>query len=251
MLLHFTSTQRCQDIAAVQHSVPSPVGLHIVVLSLSYLVVNFAPKYQRILYTSSNLLIIFATRACRPRYRMMSAMDPHKSHTIPSLSVASVWLCITLLISKAHCSNDTSPFWVESPLNVLNFGILPSTCEVTLGHKILHWGSEIGIGNCMFAPSTDMISSFPTYCKCSPTIICSGVATLHPVCRLWPNHISMYGDVWHNFSIFSPSAKTNKVFLLSSLWITIGSMVVHSHTNPTTMSGLVNAGDNGCPLSNS
>ena len=134
------------------------------------------------------------------------------------------------------------PFWVGSPLNVLNFGILPTTCEATLAQEIWCCGSDTGLGNCVSVPSTDRFSSLPTLYNPSPTTIFSGVATSHPVCTLWPNHISMDHNVWHYFSIFSPSAKTNNVFLLSSLWMTIGCTVVCSYTNYTYMSGFVNAG---------
>ena len=135
-------------------------------------------------YTSSNLFTISVTRACEPRYATRSAAAVHKDHAIPSLSVASVCLCITLLTSKTHYLNNASPFWVESPLNVLNFDILPTTCEATLGQEILCCGSGICLDNCMLAPSTDTLSSLPTQCNCSPTIICSGVVTLHPVFTL-------------------------------------------------------------------
>ena len=118
-----------------------------------------------------------------------------------------------------YCSNKTSPFWVESPLNVLNFGILPTIWEVTLWQEILHYGSGIGLGNCVFVPSTN---------------------TLSHTC-----------NVLYNLSISWPSPKTNKVFLLSSLCTTIGSMVVYSYINPAMMSGFVNAEDNACPISNS
>ena len=135
-------------------------------------------------YAISNLLIISATRACRPRYQMRSAVAPCKDCTILSHNVTSVWLCITLLSSNAHCSNETSSFWVESPLNVLSFGILPTTCEATLEQEILCCGSDIGLGNYMLMPSTDTLSSLPTCHNHSPSIICSGVATLHLVCTL-------------------------------------------------------------------
>ena len=113
-------------------------------------------------YISSNLFIISATRACGPRYRTRSAAALHKDHTIPSLNVTSVWLCITILTSIGHCSNETSPFWVEPPLNVLHFGILPATCVATLGQEILHCGSGISLGNCILVPSTDTLSSLHT-----------------------------------------------------------------------------------------
>ena len=86
-------------------------------------------------HRSSNLFSISATRACRPRYQTRSATALCKDHTICSLNVAYVWLCITLFISKAHCSNETSPFWVGSLLNVLNFDILPTTWEATMARK--------------------------------------------------------------------------------------------------------------------
>ena len=156
-------------------------------------------KAAEVPYTSSNLFIISATRACRPRYQMRSSMAPCKYHTIPSFNITSVWLCITLLTSKAHCSNRTCPFWVEFPLNVLDFGILPTTCEATLEQKILCCVSNIGLGNCMLAPSTDTLSSLSAQYNHSPAIICSGVATLHPVFTLWPNHISMDHNFLHTF----------------------------------------------------
>ena len=140
----------------------------------------------------------------------------------PYYSLPKCHLCVTLYITlpltlKAHFPNETSPFWVESSLNVLNFGILPTTCEAILGQGILCCGSDISLGKCMLMPSTDTLSSLSTQCIHSPAIICSGVATLHHVFTLQPNHISMDHNVLHIFSIFSPSAKTNKVFLSSSL----------------------------------
>ena len=146
--------------------------------------------------TSSNLLIISATRACRPGYQRRSAAAPFKDHAIPSLSLTSVWLCITLLTSKAYCSNENFPIWVESPLNVLNFGILPTTCEATLGQDIFYTGSGSGLGNCVLVPSTNTLTSLPTWHNHVLAIISLGVATLHPV---WTNHISIKHNVLHIF----------------------------------------------------
>ena len=153
----------------------------------------------------------------------------------------------------AHFKNPLRlpPSGVDSPLNVLNFGILPTTWEATLGQEISHCGSGIDLGDFVFVPSTNTPSSLSTQCNQSPNVICSGVATLHAVFTLWPNHISMDHKVLHNFLISSPSIKTNKVFFSSSLCTTIGSMVVCSYTNQVMMSGFINAGDNACPLSNS
>ena len=64
--------------------------------------------------------------------------------------------------------------------------------------------------------SPNTFSSLPAHCSPSPSIICSGVVMSHPVCTLQPNHISMDHNILHNFSIFAPSAKTNKVFYLIS-----------------------------------
>ena len=109
-------------------------------------------------YTSLNLFIISATGACGPRYQTRSAGLLHKDCTIPSLNVTSVWLWITLFTSKAQYSKETSLFWMVSLLNVLNFGILPTTWEATLGQEILHCGSGICLCNCMFVPSTNVLS---------------------------------------------------------------------------------------------
>ena len=94
-------------------------------------------------YTSCNLLIISETRAYRPKFQTRSVMAPHKDHTIPSLSAAS---------SKIHYSNKASPFWVGSLLKALNYGILPTTCEVTLGQEFSHCGTDIGLDNCTLTP---------------------------------------------------------------------------------------------------
>ena len=74
-----------------------------------------------------------------------------------------------------------SLFWVESPLNMLNFGILPTSWEATLEQEILHCGYGICLCNCMFGYSSDMISSLPAQCNLSPINTCSGVATSHPI----------------------------------------------------------------------
>ena len=129
------------------------------VTSPSYLVLTykkFASKWQRMPICHIEVPIYWffsATGICGPRYQMRSAMASCKDCTIPSLNVTSVWFCITLLTSKAHSSNETSPFWVESSLNVLNFGILPTACEATLREEIMHCGSDVGQGNYIFAPS--------------------------------------------------------------------------------------------------
>ena len=70
---------------------------------------------------------------------------------------------------------------------MLNFGILPTICDATLGQEISCCGSGIGLGNAVLVPSTNTLSSLPTQCNCSPTIMCSGVATLHPVFMLPDN----------------------------------------------------------------
>ena len=162
-------------------------------------------------YMSSNLFIISDTGACAPRYQTGSGAALCKDHTIPSLNVTSVWLCITFFTSKANCSNETSPFWVESPPNVLSFSILLTNWEITLGQEIVHCGSDICLGDCMSVPSTNTISSLPTPQNQSPIDTCSGVATLHPIVTLWPNHISMDNNVLHASGCFS-------FFLISSGW---------------------------------
>ena len=198
-------------------------------------------------YTSSNLFIISATGSCRPSQLWF--------HVRICYCLPQCCLCVTLHHTPNFKSPlfkwDFPPFWEESPLNVLNFGILPTTWEATLGQKISHCGSSIGLGNCMFVPSTNTFSSLSTQCNWSPIIICSGDATLHPVFTLQPHHISLDCSVLHNFPISSPFQKTNKVFLPSSLCTTIGSSVVSSYTNPAMMSWFINAGDNAFPLSNS
>ena len=71
------------------------MGLHKASLSATYFVVHTNILHQNAkechnAYTSSNLLIISATRACRPRYQTQSTTALHKDSTIPSLNVASV-----------------------------------------------------------------------------------------------------------------------------------------------------------------
>ena len=200
-------------------------------------------------HTSSNLLIISAIRASRPRYWTRSVVALCKDHTIPSHNVASVWLCITLLTSKAYCSSETSLFWVGFSLIVLNFGILPTTCEATLGQEISCCGSDISLSDHLLVPSTDIFSSLPNWCNPSATIICSSIAMSHPVCTLWPNQwwIAMFDIAFQYYHLLQRLTK----FLSSSLWMTIGSTVVCSHTSTTTISEFVNAGDNGCLLRNS
>ena len=190
-------------------------------------------------YTSSNSFIISATRACGPRYPVRSAVALHKDYTIPILNVPSVWLCITLLALKTHCSNETCPFWLKSPLNVLNFGILPTTCEATLGQEISCYGSGIGLGNCMLVPSIDTLSSLPTQCNHSPIVICLGGTTSHPVFTLRPNHISMNCNVLLNFFNIFTFCNDWQSIPLFQLWTTIGSMVVGSYTSPAIMSGFI------------
>ena len=58
--------------------------------------------------------------------------------------------CITLFTSNTHCSYETSPFWVESPLNMLNFVILPTNWEATQGQEILCCGPGICLYKCVF-----------------------------------------------------------------------------------------------------
>ena len=163
-------------------------------------------------HTSSNLLIISDTRTCRPRYWTRSAVAPNKNCTIPSCNVTSVWLCITLFTSKTHCSNETSPFWVGLPLKLLIFGILPTTCEVTLGQEFQHCGTDIGLTNCILMPSPKTFSFLSTYHGPFPNTTHSSVAASHPVCTLWLNHMWIDHNFWHNFWIFSPSAKLAKCF---------------------------------------
>ena len=170
-------------------------------------------KDATVLCTGYNLFIISATRACAPRYWTRSAAAPCKDYTIPFLNVTFVWLCITLLISKAHCSNETSPIWVESPLNVLYFGILFTTWEATLGYEISHCGSGIGLGNWIFAPSTDTPSSLPTQHNQSTIIICSGVATSHPVFTLDPKISQWIAKSYIILQYLYLCIKTNKVFV--------------------------------------
>ena len=135
-------------------------------------------------YNGSRLLIIFETRACGPKYQTRSAAAPHKDHTISSLSVTSVWLCITLLTSKIHCSNETSPYWVGSPLKALNFGILPTTCGVTLQQEFSHHGTDVVLNICTWTPSFRTFSSLSARQSPTPNIICCSVAISHPVCTL-------------------------------------------------------------------
>ena len=88
--------------------------------------------------------------------------------------------CITFLTSKANCSNETSPFWVGSPLNVVIFGILPTTCKATLRQEISCCGSNISRGNCVLVPSTNTLSSLPT--QCNPSLPLSSA-------QVWQHHI--------------------------------------------------------------
>ena len=113
-------------------------------------------------YMNSNVFTISDMGVCRPRYQARSAAAPHEDHTIPSLNVTTLVLCIAPYTSKAHCSNETSLFWVEFPLNVMNFGVLPTTWEATLGLEILWCGFGFWLGNCAFVSSTDTLSSLPT-----------------------------------------------------------------------------------------
>ena len=91
-------------------------------------------------------------------------LDP----TIPSLIVTSVWLLITPVTSNVHCSNQTSSFWVESLLNMLNFDVFPTAWEASMEQAISCGGSESCLCNCMFTLSTDIISSLPTQLNRSP-----------------------------------------------------------------------------------
>ena len=159
--------------------------------------------------------------------------------------------CITLFSSKVHCSNKTSPYWEASPLNVLNFGILPTTWEATVGQEISHCGSGICLGNCVFAPSTNMLSSLPTQCNQSPIVTCLGVATSHPIFTLQSNHILMDCNVLQNFSMSSPSTNSNKVFFLSRFCTTIWSKVICSYSCQVMISEFVNVCYNACPFSSS
>ena len=149
--------------------------------------------------------------ACGPRYQpgqpwfciktilfhpSMSPLSDFPSHSSLQRSIAQMRL----------------PFWVEPLLNVMNFGNLPTTWEVTLGQEILHCGSGICLGNCVSAPSTDMTSSLPTQHNQSPIKPCSDVATSHPIFTLEPDNISMDHNVLH---IFSMSSFSNKVFFSS------------------------------------
>ena len=158
-----------------------------------------------------------------------------------------MWLCITLLTSKAHYSSETSPFLVESPLNVLDFGILSTTWEATLGQEILHSGYSIGLGICTFAPSTDRLSSLPTCHNWSPNITCSGVATWHLVFTLQPKHISMYCIIFQYLHLPQRLRK----FSFHEVCTMIGSMVVYLYTNPARVSGFINPGEKAYPLRNS
>ena len=160
-----------------------------------------------------------------------------------------MWICITLSAWKAHCSNEISPFWVESPLNMVTFGILPTNWEATLGQKISHCCSWIGLCNCMFVPSLTFLLS--------P----SGII-VHPSTSAWVlqwhiqyltvTQLHLNGSQFITyFPLSSLSRKTYKAFFSSSFCITMGSKVVHSLTSPTMISVFVNAGDNAWPLSNS
>ena len=166
-------------------------------------------------YSSSNLLIISETRACRPKYQTSSAAALHilcKDHTIPSLNVTSVWLCITPFTLKIDCSSETSPFLVGSPLKALNFSILPHYLWGYTGVGILtlwhwHWSQYL----CTYT-FPRAFSSLSIHYSPSPNIICFGVAMSHPVCTLWLNHISIDHNCLHDSPIFSPSAKLRKCF---------------------------------------
>ena len=92
-------------------------------------------------YTISNLLIISETRACRPKYQTTSAVTLCKDHTIPSLNVTSVWLCITLLPQKPTVQMRLLPFGWNSTKGI-KFQHLPTTCEVTLGQEFSHCGTD-------------------------------------------------------------------------------------------------------------
>ena len=170
--LHVFEIHLCsalQGISAEPHSAPPLIRLHILSLSQSSLVVNykcFALKYWRMPWCHIWVLIYLLSltlglveldiKPGQPLVSVRTILFP------PSISPL-VWCCITLFTSNAHSSNETSPFLVETPLNVLNFSILPTTSKATLGQVLLHHGSGICLGNCIFATYTDTISSLPPY----------------------------------------------------------------------------------------
>ena len=128
---------------------------------------------------SYNLSVICHTGAYRPRYQTRSAMVPCNDHTIPSLSVDSMWFCIRLFTSNAHCWNETSPFWMESPLNMLNFVfyLLPGRP---------HWGRKYGIVALEFAYVTAFLNLPLTQFLLSPPNVIDPPLTPTWV---WQHHI--------------------------------------------------------------
>ena len=230
------------------HSLLPPIGLHIASLSLSFFVVSC--KDATVPYTSSNLYIISVTGACRPRYQIRSTAAPCKDCLFPPSMLPLCDLASHFSLQKPIAQMRLPPLGGVST-EYAKFGHFTLYLRGYTGQEILHCGSGIGLGNCMFVPSTDTLSFLPTQHNWSQRVICSGVATLHLVFTLWHNHMSMDHKVLQNFSISSPSIKTNKVFFSFSLCSTIGSTVVCSYTNPAMMSWFVHAGDNTCPHSNS
>ena len=143
------------------------------------------------------------------------------------------------------------PFWVESPINVLNFGILPTTWEATLGQEISHCGSGICLGNCMFAPSTHtcFLLSPPNVIAVQHAHLCGNIPS--NIYTVTQPHLDRPQFIIY-FSMSPPSVKTNKVFFSSSVCTTICSTVVFSYTtSPAMISEFINTRENACPLCNS
>ena len=149
----------------------------------------------------------------------------------------------------------------KSPLLECHFPLLvgvSTECALALYPlpERLHWDRKYCVVALILAWVTAclhlvlILFSLCTQHNWSPIVICLDVATLHLVFTLQHNHILMDCNVLHNFPISSPSPKTNKVYLSSSLCTTIDSMVACSYVNPAMMSGFKNAGDNACPLGN-
>ena len=85
----------------------------------------------------------------------------------------------TLLTSNTHCSNKTFPFWIVSPLKILNLGVSPTIGRETLEKDIPYSGYGTGLNGCTFPSSKDVTSSLPNYLNCSAMDICLGVAISH------------------------------------------------------------------------
>ena len=167
MFLNFTHTQHHRVFLLNCIQCPLQLGyIYCHFLSLLPVVIykNFVLKYWKMPWYHIPILIYLLSLT-------LGHVDLDITPGQPWLCIRTILFppqchcCVTLhhtLHFNAHCSNETFPFWMQSLLNMLNFGILPTTWEATLGQEISHCGSGIFLCNCMFTPSTDIMSSLPT-----------------------------------------------------------------------------------------